>query len=194
MGDLVTIPSRQRLEEAASVTPTHMHPNTLPSAVVLKEALSPEECDAILDSYRDVDPYSFAGCGAMTREKSSPLSAALKPLTEVTEGLNGLFWEFLLDHSPTAWLQTYEAGGKYALHTDATPGQSRKLTAVLMLSDHTNYVGGSLEMRIEPRSYSVSRTRGTVVVFPAWMPHEVTPITRGVRQTINLGYWGPTFK
>lgn len=193
--ELETIPRRVTLEREMLRTPEFMRPNDLPSAVVCEGFLSDSQCESILSEYGDLEPYRFNGCGAITRELPSLIDPGpLKPLIDGTRAVNQLFWDFKLDYFPHAWLQTYEKGMDYALHTDAAPGQMRKLTAVAFLTDPLEYDGGYLRVKVEPRSYSTPKTRGTIVVFPSWVPHYVESIREGKRQTINLGFWGPNFR
>lgn len=192
MFDLVTIPSAQRLAEAQAATPDYMHPNTLPWAVSIEGLLTDEQCDAITDKYNPVQPYSFRGCNAITRQCERPLDDVLEPVIQSAKIINDLYWNYDLWDEPAAWMQTYTTGCSYALHADAQPGQMRKLTAVAMLSSH--YEGGGLWVRIEPKDHLISKIRGTVVVFPSWLPHFVDPVVQGKRQTINLGFWGPNFR
>lgn len=196
MFDVTLIPSKAKIAEASLAVPDYMRPNNLPWAVALEAVLSDEICDAIVDKYSLVEPYQFHGCNAVTRECHRPLDAVLTPAIALTKAVNQMHWNYDLDHDhdAAAWMQTYEPGADYALHMDASPGQMRKLTAVVMLSHPHDYQGGSLQVRIEPRNYLISKKRGTIVVFPSWLPHFVEPVTEGTRQTINLGFWGPNFR
>lgn len=191
---LETIPSQEKLRAEARRTPYFMRPTQVPTAAISEAFLTDEQCDAIVARYDSEEPYRFGGCEAITRECPRPLDDILEPLERCARTLNELFWGFDLDAEPAAWMQTYEKGMQYALHTDAAPGQMRKLTAVAFLTDPSAYSGGTLRLRVEPRSYSTPKARGSVVVFPSWVPHFVEPIREGQRQTINLGFWGPNFR
>lgn len=138
--------------------------------------------------------YTRDGCNALTREAPRPLADEFDPVILAGLTANATNWEFDLDPYPAAWLQTYESGDDYQLHTDSAPGQMRKLTAVAMLSDESEYKGGDLIIKVMPHDFPAPKSRGTVVVFPSWVLHYVAPVTRGYRQTINLGFWGPQFR
>lgn len=169
-----------------------MRPSKTPYAVILEGILSDEVCDHISDSLSSLETYSFRACGAQTRECESDPS--LGPLESIARFTNDTYWGYDLDPGQHSWLQTYEAGNSYMRHFDGAPGQTRKLTAVLMLSDPAAYAGGDLEIFVVPTSIKIPRTRGTVVVFQPWLEHEVTPVSSGIRQTINMGFWGPEFR
>jgi hypothetical protein len=189
-----TLPTENFMEEAEQRTPPFMHPNRLPHAVVGVRALSAEQCHAILTQGMTLDPYRFGSCGAETREYPLELPKELLPIVAFAEVCNERYWQFDLDDEPMSWLQTYYKGGDYHIHTDSDLGQSRKLTAVAMLSSTRAYQGGTLELLPTGEHYSTPKYLGTIVVFPSWIPHRVTPITEGIRQTINLGFFGPPFR
>ena len=173
-------------------TPPYMRPSPVPYAVSLEGALSAEECDEILKVVPYVAPYSMPGCGATTREIE--FDPALDPIELLARNINRMYFNYDLDEGQRSWLQTYETGGDYHRHMDGSPGQTRKLTAVAILSSPVSYDGGRLEIFVEPKSFMVPKTRGTVVVFQHWVDHAVQPVTAGVRQTVNMGFWGPPFK
>jgi hypothetical protein len=189
-----TLPAGNFIEEAAQRTPFYMYPNRLPHAVVGVKALSPEQCQAILTQGMELESYNFGSCGAETREYPLELPNELLPIVAFAEVCNERYWEFDLDGEPMSWLQTYKEGGDYHIHTDSDLGQSRKLTAVAMLSSSRAYQGGTLEILPTGENYGVPKYRGTIVVFPSWLPHRVTPVVAGIRQTINLGFFGPPFR
>ena len=187
-----TFPSREVLLEQEDKTPEYMRPNTLPVAVYVEGMLHDDECDAIVKRFMMEDPYKHDGCGAMTRELGD--IPELYPLRAMAEMINESFWNYDLDDGTMSWMQTYYSDGDYQLHMDYTPGGMRKLTAVLMLSDPANYQGGDLELYLQPVSVKIPKARGTVAVFQPWLLHRVHPVTRGIRQTINMGFWGPPFR
>jgi len=193
MPNLITYPTLEEMEELNSKTPAYMVPNMVPYAAIGEEWLSDEECDAILWKYEGLKAYSFPHCNAMTRECGRPLDRVLDPMQNFARKMNDRLWKYDL-RGAGAWLQTYEPPNNYQKHTDVVPGQNRKLSAVLMLTDWTEYSGGLLNLYSWPDYYKVPTTRGTIVVFQSWMVHEVTPVFKGTRQTINLGFWGPNFR
>ena len=84
----------------------------------------------------------------------------------------------------------YENGGKYKWHTDmgSKETSTRKLTAVIQLSDETKYEGGDLEFGITDdtgeKNYTAPRTRGSIIIFPSFLSHRVTPIVSGKRYSL----------
>lgn len=89
----------------------------------------------------------------------------------------------------------YSPGDGFGWHLDAGGGQTstRKLSMSVQLCDEADYVGGDLEFcacsQLEPR-----RRRGTIIVFPSFLAHQVTPITRGTRCSLVAWAHGPVFR
>lgn len=189
-----SFPSENEMYDASRRTPKYMYPNKIPQAVVFEGVLSDSLCDEMVEDMLKEEPYEFQHCGAKTREVLAPFPSSLDALLMLTLRTNIENWNYIVDPGGVAWLQTYETEGDYQLHTDTFPGQMRKLTAVAMLSDPNDYVGGELQIHMYPRTCRVPRTRGTVVIFQPWLLHEVTRVDAGVRRTINLGLWGPPFR
>jgi PKHD-type hydroxylase len=89
----------------------------------------------------------------------------------------------------------YAVGDGFGWHLDAGGGQTstRKLSMSVQLCDEADYAGGDLEFcacpQLDPR-----RRRGTIIVFPSFLAHQVTPVTRGARCSLVAWAHGPTFK
>lgn len=90
----------------------------------------------------------------------------------------------------------YEApSGKYNKHIDTGPGKiTRKLSVTVQLSDSDDYEGGDLLIYDGPRGMSGDKKRGTITIFPSFMLHEVTPVTKGTRYSLVTWIGGPAFK
>lgn len=192
MSAIKTFPTLEQLEERAAKTPDFMRPNTIPFAAYIEGFLKDEECSAIIRRMHSVEPHSFRGCDAETREIE--FDPVLDPIEATARALNELFWGFDLDDGQHSFCQTYTRGDRYQRHMDGSPGQNRKLTAVALLTDPSEYEGGLLRLYYQPVIFPAPRTRGTILVFPSWLEHEVLPITSGRRQTVNMGFWGPQFR
>lgn len=193
MPKLMTWPDIEVLEELNAKTPAYMVPNFVPYAAIGEGWLSDDECDKILEKYKDVKPYKFPHCNAETRECARPLDQVLDPMSRFVRQMNEQFWQYDLT-STGAWLQTYHPSQNYQKHMDVVPGQNRKLSAVLMLTDWNKYSGGLLNLYSWPDWYTAPATRGTIIIFQPWLVHKVEHVFNGTRQTINMGFWGPNFR
>lgn len=87
----------------------------------------------------------------------------------------------------------YSEKGHYDWHVDMGPNKARrKLSLVCQLSDPSEYEGGELqintgEMMIPPKE------KGTVIIFPSYLLHRVTQVTKGTRRSLVLWIEGPAF-
>ena len=97
---------------------------------------------------------------------------------------------------------TYNASdsGKYDWHHDTFWGNDssydRKLSVVIQLSDPEEYDGGLFEVDNQyeqPNAEDLS-AKGTVLVFPSFIPHRVTELTSGVRKSLVAWIEGPKFR
>jgi PKHD-type hydroxylase len=85
--------------------------------------------------------------------------------------------------------------GNYRWHQDfGSSGASRKLSLVLQLADPKDYEGGELQILTRKEPITIQKKRGLITVFPAWTLHQVTPVTKGTRQTLVTWISGPPFK
>ena len=120
-------------------------------------------------------------------------------------------WGFDLHYINQMEVLRYQAvedgrGDHYDWHTDAdilpnynTPQQyveapkfTRKLTAILQLSNGDEYEGGNLEIAGHDGSNALtewnlaSRQAGSIIVFPSYLSHRVTPVTKGERMSVVM--------
>lgn len=171
-----------------------MYPNDIPWVVYEEGYLSEQTCLTILKQMLVEDTYEFHNCNAHPQEAPMPLPTAFDPVCEFVWEMNKKYWNYDLNPDAAAWLLTYFEGDYYQAHMDHTPGQTRKLTAVAMLTDPQHYEGGDLELYFPPSKIPIPKTLGTIVVYPSWVIHEVSPVIRGMRQIANMGYFGPPFR
>lgn len=75
--------------------------------------------------------------------------------------------------------------GFYDWHYDFGPAQPlRKLSISIQLSDSADYDGGDLELLYGNSPTRLDRSRGAFIIFPSFMLHRVTPVTRGTRWSL----------
>ncbi len=125
-------------------------------------------------------------------------------------------WNFDWDWSEVPQFTRYDVGQFYNWHADSTHkpykgkskgpnelGKIRKLSVTVSLNDPAEYDGGNLEFSFRnDRDFDTNpekaihsctqiRPKGSIVVFPSFVWHRVTPVTRGTRYSLvvwNLGY------
>jgi len=83
--------------------------------------------------------------------------------------------------------------GYYDWHLDMGPGKARrKLSLVCQLSDPSEYEGG--ELQIHNGQVTVpEKEKGVIILFPSYLLHRVTPVTKGTRRSLVLWIDGPAF-
>jgi predicted 2-oxoglutarate/Fe(II)-dependent dioxygenase YbiX len=75
--------------------------------------------------------------------------------------------------------------GFYNWHTDfAGIRPLRKLSISIQLSRPEDYDGGDLELMYGTEPQKLDKARGTFIVFPSFLLHRVTPVTRGTRWSL----------
>jgi PKHD-type hydroxylase len=84
--------------------------------------------------------------------------------------------------------------GCYGWHMDSMGGNAftRKLSCIVILSAPDEYEGGELQIGFD--STPVKPEKGTVVVFPSPVLHQVLPVTAGVRFTLVSWAEGPQWR
>ena len=94
----------------------------------------------------------------------------------------------------------YEASekGHYDWHEDVmwnTPHDTdRKLSVTVQLTDGSEYEGGDFELAGTNLPRDLLRTKGTVLVFPSYLRHRVTPVTKGTRKSLVAWFEGPHWR
>jgi PKHD-type hydroxylase len=85
--------------------------------------------------------------------------------------------------------------GHYGKHVDIiVGGPIRKLSLILQLTDPDDYEGGNVEMHLGNEPAIMEKKQGSIIVFPSSVLHEVTPVTKGTRNSIVGWITGKPFK
>ena len=71
----------------------------------------------------------------------------------------------------------------------------RKLSMTVQLTDPTEYEGGDfhLDDSVEPLP-SFSKDKGSVLIFPSYINHKVSPVTKGIRRSLVAWFSGPRWR
>jgi PKHD-type hydroxylase len=86
--------------------------------------------------------------------------------------------------------------GEYGWHCDSAVDKmyDSKLTVIINVSSEP-YEGGNFELFLQkPFHVKPLDIPGSVIVFPSYMQHRVTPITKGVRKSVSIWVRGPLFR
>jgi|TARA_R110002020_G_scaffold155611_2_gene336758 hypothetical protein len=113
-------------------------------------------------------------------------------------------WNFQWDWNESSQFTIYEKGHYYGWHTDqgTSPlkhtskninGKERKLSLTLQLTDKTKYEGGDFQFKwiqddkkglLNIKTVDAAKDIGTIIIFPSFIWHQVTPITKGRRDSL----------
>jgi PKHD-type hydroxylase len=122
-------------------------------------------------------------------------------LATTTADINSRFFHFdLTGFYEPLQLGVYKAenNGYYNWHTDAGVTDRiipRKLSIVISLSNPEEYEGGELQIKTEDDNPKVlNNPKGRFWFFPSYTLHKVSPVTKGIRQSIVVWVGGPEFK
>ena len=85
-------------------------------------------------------------------------------------------------------------GNFYDWHMDLSKSANyRKISVIVQLSDETEYEGGDVFMK-EGLDIQFPREKGTVIVFPSYILHTVTPVVSGLRESLVIWVSGPPLR
>jgi PKHD-type hydroxylase len=70
----------------------------------------------------------------------------------------------------------------------------RKVSLTIQLSDSDDYEGGELQLLRGRMQENMPKGKGCVVVFPSYLLHRVSPVTKGKRISMVLWVGGGHYK
>lgn len=180
-----------------AMTPTtRSYKHELGQLLSSPDFLSPEECEQIITEFGDdVEPgmITEGEDGVVHTSYRSADIAMIAPNPQsfqfMDKALNLMMqanerFEFEIDHFEGFQLTRYGVGGHYNWHKDIGVGRAghRKLSMTVQLSSPADYEGGELQIiDSQDTPYVADKRQGSVIVFPSWERHRVTPITKGER-------------
>lgn len=181
------------------------------AVAVWKNVFSPEELDAVeamgdalmpmraeLGDRKDI-PKDLRVTRVAWMRRNAENEWLYARLEEVVLQLNQQFYGFDLYGLIESFQYTIyddKEGGHYNWHIDL-PGPEvafRKISLSLQLTDPTRYKGCDLELQAGDGFCIAERARGTLIAFPSFVLHRVSPIESGVRKSLVIWAAGPPFR
>jgi|TARA_R100001244_G_scaffold33925_1_gene31520 PKHD-type hydroxylase len=177
-----------------------------------KNVFSPEECQKIIDIGNSLNPTGGRIQGEKNIETTNDtirksLVSWVGPnqntnwifirLQKIVEKLNNDFFKFHITGINEGFQFTkYRApGGHYDKHFDKMwDGVIRKLSLTIQLTDPSKYEGGDLEIFQSHEPLKMEKEQGMAILFPSYVLHGVTPITKGERCSLVGWFTGDPFK
>jgi PKHD-type hydroxylase len=170
----------------------------MPSAVILSDIFSREECRQIIETglslqhqraeaSKTVDDEVRKSKVAWFHHRSPAFGWIHQRMAEAFHSANARSWNFELDGAPeSSQFTIYKAGDYFDWHTDVGDQDTRfrKLSSIVQLNDLAEYDGGILQLHVQKEYRDVPKQTGSVVIFPAYTLHRVTRVTSGVRYSL----------
>jgi PKHD-type hydroxylase len=170
-----------------------------------KDAFSKEECEKITNIAKNKGLIKGVTKGETDVRESKvswlypvdDMEWVFRRVTDITLNLNERFFKFnLFGINEGFQFTNYVApSGKYGKHVDrGIDIQVRKLSISIQLTDPEKYKGGELYLYDDDKGILMDKTQGTLIIFPSYMLHEVTPVTKGERNSLVTWITGNQFK
>ena len=194
-------------EDLVKTTTTISGENKLLEYVkVYDNIFTPDECEMILDEYRDCEHWLPAGVSSNNTQNPSVRNCDIISISTpriinknrlhrdmidkmIFKKANGAAQMYIKDF-PACFLKSdsgydllrYQKGGFYREHTDSFKEQPRTVAMSINLND--DYEGGS--MAFFNKEVQIRAGAGSVILFPAnfMYPHQIMDVTEGTRYSI----------
>jgi PKHD-type hydroxylase len=170
-----------------------------------EKAFTKEECEKIIKIAKDKGLNKGTTIGKSDARLSQicwlyscdDLQWVFRRITDIVLNLNDRFFKFdIFGLNEGLQFTNYKApSDKYGKHTDRTlDNVIRKLSLSIQLTNPKNYKGGELYLYEEDKGILMKKEQGTLVLFPSFILHEVTPVTKGERNSLVSWVTGKQFK
>jgi PKHD-type hydroxylase len=171
------------------------------------EAFSVEECEKIVNLSKNKKLVEGSTKGNNQNKIRNSNISWLYPnkdtdwiyrrITDICLDLNEKYFKFdLFGLNEGLQFTNYKApSGEYDKHTDRTLGiPVRKLSISIQLTNPNNYEGGELKLFDDKAGTVVDKSQGTLIIFPSFILHQVTPVVKGERNSLVAWVTGKNFK
>lgn len=171
-------------------------------------ALSPEQCDELIELCRDTctmsdgTVFSQTDYGVKSDFRDTKVGFIYHPkiislVDYYYKEANKNAFNVDANYIPAAQYGEYGPGNFYNWHHDVnwegTALYDRKISLVFQLSDPEDYEGGDFEFKyIEtPQNF---KTRGSVLAFLSYNEHQVKEVVKGMRRSLVCWVEGPRWR
>ena len=158
------------------------------------------------DGTVDVGNEAYDGKTRITQvawvQRAPETAAFYDRIEEIVISLNNQFFGYDLSAMVPFQHLIYQADEQahlewhldYAKESNEQGREFRKLSLSIQLSEPSEYEGGELQAQVKGQIESAPKSFGTVIAFPSFILHWVTPVTRGVRNALVVWVLGPDFR
>lgn len=174
---------------------------------LFEEAVPPTVCDLIITEGLKL-PMEEAAAGGFVNKDVRASRVGWFPLNNWVQAIlrdhmntaNQQAWRLDFDFIEQVQFTYYGLNEFYEAHMDVHKlcHNMRKVSAVLQLSDPKDYSGGQLKLQdttngqfFDPPGFE---KRGSIIIFPGLLMHQVTAVTEGTRYSAVAWATGPQLK
>lgn len=185
--------------------PVRQYAKQLNQFCVASDAFTLEEIDQIID-LEDLQKFQHGGVGngrgpgkvnkkardseVMWIQHDANSDWLFQKFSHLVSMVNYDHFMYNIDGYENFQYTRYRKGEFYDWHIDSGDmftEYERKISATIILSDPKEYEGGEFQCVIGGRvdePMTVKPKKGDAIFFASWMPHRVTPVTKGVRKSL----------
>lgn len=187
-----------------------LHNDLLTKVAVLPDCLDAAACDRVIELARrfpatdgrvgtkDIKQEEIRRSRIWFFEPTAELDFIFAPLRDAVQRVNEGFRLEISGFGTGCQVACYSSDvqGHYDWHIDLGTGRfsTRKLSLTVQLSAAESYEGGDLEFHLSGLDRKRMRQQGTLIAFPSFHEHRVTPVTRGERFSLVAWADGPPFR
>lgn len=175
---------------------------------LFRAAINKETCESMINTFSKLEPIDGVTYNSQGEHRKSKVR-----WIHNEPALEDIFLRFVNEANAVAFnvdiqqemremqFTEYETsyGGKYDWHHDVNwendKNYDRKLSMVVQLSDPDTYEGGRFEFsEVQNPKYEDFKQQGSILIFPSYLLHRVTEVTKGVRYSLVSWVRGPRWR
>jgi PKHD-type hydroxylase len=178
--------------------------NAKPSSLIFEYSnfFTESECDTIINLGEERNPKfaqiytgnpsgdvnnEIRNCGVSWIRPESDTFWIFQKIQHAVSEINEQHYRFSIQWGEDCQFTKYDSSyqGFFRKHLDIVgfSGEAaRKISVSILLND--NYDGGDLNIYTDETPFTVKKSKGTLVIFPSFLLHEVTPVISGTRYSL----------
>jgi len=168
---------------------------------IIEDIFSQEQLDIINNTVEQTETDKSDGTITTSKptwiENKGPMQDIYRHLENAIKFVNDAKFHFALDLIEKLQHLSYDVNDEFDWHVDCMiryPDRRtiRKISASILLND--DYEGGEFKFASKQANWEIGKIKkNSALFFPSFMPHNVTPITKGNRQSLIVWARGPNF-
>jgi len=181
--------------------------DNIPTFAYQENAFSKDECQSIIDlSEEYLLKNATVKDNKISKIRDSKICWIMPELdtewifrriTDVVLDLNNKYFQFDISglNEGLQFTKYIAPTGEYGKHIDRRANFIiRKLSLSVLLNDTKDYEGGELKFFEDDKGTDSTKKQGSLILFPSFVLHQVTPVTKGERNSLVAWVTGSNFK